>query len=97
MSDPTMIRLFLAHHQRLKKNKYDQQISKFFSGECLQNLPDFKLTINWHCDSDFIPFLSKLAPRDTIRIYHSSSLNVLRIDFNHSGPSYSQSSGNGGK
>lgn len=80
--DACLIKLFLIHHQKLKLIKYRQLIEAFFSSSCLRNLPDFQFTVKWHCDSDFIPFLSRLAPHDSIEVYRSQRYNLLRIDFN---------------
>jgi hypothetical protein len=80
-----MIKLFLMHHHKLNYFKYVRLKNRFFSRECMQTLPDLRFKIKWHCDSDFIPFLSKLAPHDTISVFKSQALNAMRIDFNHSG------------
>ena len=80
--DACMIKLFLIHHQKLKLIKYRALIEAFFSDSCLGQLPDFQFTVKWHCDSDFIPFLSRLAPHDSIEVFRSQRYNLLRIDFN---------------
>lgn len=69
--DACMIKLFLMYHSKLNKIKYHQLINSFFSRECLKSMPDMRFSVKWHCDSDFIPFLSKLAPHDTISIFKS--------------------------
>ena len=79
--DACMIKLFLMHHQKLKRTKHEILTKAFFSDRCLASLPDMRLCVRWHCDSDFIPFLSRLAPHDTIQIYKSQRFNILRIDF----------------
>ena len=35
----------------------------------LENLPDFKIDINFKCKSNFIPFLKNITPSDTYKIY----------------------------
>ena len=80
--DACLIKLFLMHHQKLKRLRYQALMEAFFSRDCVGALPDFQFTVKWHCDSDFIPFLSRLAPHDTIQVFRSQRLNILRIDFN---------------
>ena len=82
MKDPCMIKLFLMHQQKLKRLRYRARVQALFSRGGLGTLPDLQFTVKWHCDSDFIPFLSRLAPHDTIMVFKSGSLNLLRIDFN---------------
>lgn len=64
-----MIKLFLMHRQRLKRSRYKTHVRALFSDSCLGQVPDLQFSVKWHCDSDFIPFLSRLAPRDTIAIF----------------------------
>ena len=83
MRDACLIKLFLNHNLALKKQKYQKSMERLFEGgEGMKNLQDFRFRVRWYCDSDFIPFLSKLAPNDTISICRSQRLNQLRIDFN---------------
>jgi hypothetical protein len=79
-----MIKLFLMHHSKLKKLKYERHAEALFAADCMGSVPDLRFQVKWHCDSDFIPFLSKLAPHDTIQIYKSGQRNIARIDFNQS-------------
>lgn len=101
MRDPCLIKLFLIHQQKLKRLRYrsrlqalfksnnDQQIAAAGAATSLSMLPDLQFSVKWHCDSDFIPFLSRLAPHDTIMVYRSKALDRLRIDFNQAGPTSS--------
>jgi len=70
------------HQQKLKRLRYKAHVQSLFAGSGLGAVPDLQFTVKWHCDSDFIPFLSRLAPHDTIIVYKSRVLNLLRIDFN---------------
>lgn len=97
MRDPCMIKLFLIHQQKLKRLRYRARLQALFSRGGLGTLPDLQFTVKWHCDSDFIPFLSRLAPHDTIMVFKSRALNVLRIDFNQPASStIGQGGGEGG-
>ena len=42
-------------------------------------IPDFFVEMHWECQSNWIPFLSKIAPNDTFKIYKIGSF--LRLDF----------------
>jgi hypothetical protein len=100
MRDPCLIKLFLRHQQKLKRLRYRARLQALFSGKgpsgvpSLSSLPDLQFSVKWHCDSDFIPFLSRLAPHDTIMVYRSRTLDRLRIDFNQAAPN-SMGQGNG--
>lgn len=45
----------------------------------LKNVPDFYCELHWECKSNWIPFLSKIAPSDTFHIYKVGS--KVRVDF----------------
>ena len=54
--------------------------------KALENLPDFKIDINFSCRSNFIPFLSSITPNDTYRIYKQGSqlrLDMTLVGFRH--------------
>ena len=77
-----MIKLFLMHKQNQKRALYLRLAKELFEPGLLPELPDCSFKVKWHWDSDFIPFLSRFAPRDAINIVYCSDLQMLRIDFN---------------
>ena len=60
-----------------KKAKWERQKLSIFNK--LRLIPDFSVEMHWECQSSFIPFLSKIAPNDTFKIYKIGSF--LRLDF----------------
>ena len=44
----------------------------------LETIPDFSFDLQWECDSGYIPFVSRIAPSDTHKIYKKGS--SLRMD-----------------
>lgn len=50
-----------------KQEKWNE--SKKLSLNALERLPDFYLEMKWKFDSSVIPLLSRIAPRDTIKIW----------------------------
>ena len=44
----------------------------------LAKMPDFSFEMNWECDSKIIPFVKKVAPSDTYKVYKRGS--SIRID-----------------
>lgn len=57
--------------------------------ELLGRLPDFSFDMNWECDSKIIPFVKKIAPSDTYKVFKLGS--SLRIDLSLLGWSKFQS------
>lgn len=47
--------------------------------ERLKDVPDFYTEVKWECSSNWIPFLSKIAPSDTFQIWKVGS--SIRVDF----------------
>lgn len=67
--------LLLAGHQ-LKLNRWEKTKQEVLN--LLESIPDFSFEIHWECDSNYIPFVSKLAPSDTNKISKKGS--SLRMD-----------------
>ena len=55
-------------------------LSKFFNYRFLKEMPDFYIEIKFDCDSKYIPFFSKIAPSDIIKIWKYKK--HIRIDWN---------------
>jgi len=45
----------------------DENKDEFFT--VLESLPDFKIDMNFECESSMIPFLKSFTPHDIFKIY----------------------------
>lgn len=52
----------------LKLKQYFLELHKDVILKTLESLPDFSVDLHFECTSNFIPFLSNLAPSDTYKI-----------------------------
>ena len=68
------ILLVVNHHQTVQR--WDHSKAEIM--DILEKTPDFSFEINWECDSKYIPFVKKLTPSDTYKIYKKGS--NLRMD-----------------
>ena len=68
------ILLVISHHQQLMR--WDHSKNEIM--DILEKMPDFSFDISWECDSKYIPFVKKLTPSDTYKIYKKGS--NLRMD-----------------
>lgn len=60
-----------------KKFKWERDKGKLLAR--LWRTPNFYLQMHWECKSDWIPFLSKIAPSDDLEIWKVGG--NLRLDF----------------
>ena len=72
-----MVALVFDWMSKRKKEKW--QVKKPSIIERLKNVPDFYTEMFWECQSNWIPFLSKIAPSDTLKIWKVGS--SIRMDF----------------
>ena len=82
-----IIKTLLRANMMIKQTHWENNKSALM--DLLQNLPDFSFEMNWECDSKIIPFVKKVTPSDTYKIYKLGS--SLRIDLSLLGWSKLQS------
>lgn len=71
-----IIKAMLMSTYQLRLNKWEKTKESVLN--FLEKVPDFSFELQWECDSNFIPFVSKLAPSDTNKIYKKGT--SLRMD-----------------
>ena len=71
--------LALLFEWTAKNKKINWAKNKLKISERLKKIPDFYVEINWDCESKWIPFLSKIAPSDTLQIWKVG--DMIRLDF----------------
>ena len=71
-----LVLIFDFMNQR-KKFKWERDKAKTIAR--LKKIPDFYLKMHWECQSDWIPFLSKIAPSDDLEIWKVGA--SIRLDF----------------
>ena len=71
-----MLMSLLRASQRLSKAAWQHDKEKILKAVSL--IPDFSCKMGWECDSNYIPFLKRMAPSDQFQIYKKDK--NLRID-----------------
>jgi len=71
-----MIKILLSASIYRKQEQWEE--NKLHLIEFLRKVPDFSFEMSWECDSKIIPFVKKVAPSDTYKVYKSGS--SIRID-----------------
>jgi len=82
-----VIKVLLRANNIIKQVQWEE--NKHTLMELLRKLPDFSFEMGWECDSKIIPFVKRVAPSDTYKIYKLGS--SLRIDLSLLGWSKLQS------
>jgi len=75
--NPRLVAVVFDRLNRQKKHKWEVGKPKII--QRLKNIPDFYIELHWEFQSNLVPFLSKLSPNDTYKIWKVGSL--LRLDF----------------
>ena len=72
----SMIKILLMASISVKQNHWEE--NKDYLIEFLKKVPDFSFEMSWECDSKIIPFVKKVTPSDTYKVYKKGS--SIRID-----------------
>ena len=72
----SMVKLLLLAKINIKQAQWEE--NKQHLVEFLKKIPDFSFEMNWECDSKIIPFVKKVTPSDTYKVYKRGS--SIRID-----------------
>ena len=75
--NPRLLALVFDCLNEVKKQKIQRNKLRVLSR--LEQIPDFYTEIHWECQSNWIPFLNKIAPSDTFQIWKVGSM--IRLDF----------------
>lgn len=76
LKNKEIIKMLLIASYQLRLNRWEKTKDSVLT--LLESIPDFSFDLHWECDSNFIPFVSKLAPSDTNKITKRGS--SLRMD-----------------
>lgn len=75
--NPNLLVVIFDWMTLMKKQKWMRNQAKML--QRLDVIPDFYLEMHWECQSNWIPFLYKLAPNDTLQIWKAG--RNVRLDF----------------
>ena len=71
-----MMKILLSASACIKQTQWE--MNKVDLIEFLSKVPDFSFEMNWECDSKILPFVKKVTPSDTYKVFKRGS--SLRID-----------------
>mmetsp|Transcript_21851 Transcript_21851/g.33858 ORF Transcript_21851/g.33858 Transcript_21851/m.33858 type:complete len:149 (-) Transcript_21851:983-1429(-) len=65
--NPNLVALLFDWMERRRRTKWEESRAKI--RERLKKIPDFYVEMKWECDIKWMPFLNKMAPSDTLKIW----------------------------
>ena len=76
LKNQQILKILISSNQKIKQQFFEQNKNSIF--EVLEEIPNFKVDLNFTCESNWFPIFSSVAPSDTYKIYKQGS--NLRLD-----------------